>query len=74
MQPFMNKRLTRNLPTVVLHSAILGIYCDAARHYETAVEGAVFAKLDTSCEKNLLAFTHPLFTQPVRFMQLGAFS
>ena len=35
--------------------------------------GAVSAKLATSCEKNLLALTHALFTQPVRLMQLGAF-
>ena len=74
MQPSMKKRFTRILPTVVLHSAILGIHVDAARRCETAVEGVVSAKLATSCEKNLLALTHALFTQPVRFMQLSAFS
>jgi hypothetical protein len=74
MQPSIKKRFTRILPTVVLHSAILGIYVAAARRYETAVEGVVLAKLGTCCEKNLLALTHALFTQPVRFMQLGASS
>jgi hypothetical protein len=74
MQPLVEKRLTRVLPTVVLRPAILETHVDAARRFETAVEGADLARFATNHEKNLLALTHPLFTQPARFMQLDAFS